>query len=121
MNIYIWDKEIKDLCIWDSSAKEVYVWDTKVRPSTSLKSYEEIVAMATDEWYERPNTIAELNQYADDYYNKFNQEWHLYGDIAWWYAIQWISESVIIRPKPPIRHIYWIDYLNGTRWIVMLA
>lgn len=33
MSIYIWDKEIKDLCIWDSNAKEVYLWDTKVRPT----------------------------------------------------------------------------------------
>lgn len=33
MSIYIWDKEIKDLCIWDSSAKEVYLWDAKVWPS----------------------------------------------------------------------------------------
>ena len=33
MSIYIWDKEIKDLCIWDTPVKEAYLWDTKVRPT----------------------------------------------------------------------------------------
>lgn len=43
MSIYIWDKEIKDLCIWDRSVKEVYLWDAKVRPTSRLPSeYQEV-------------------------------------------------------------------------------
>ena len=42
-----------------------------------MKSYEEIVAMAEDEWWEFTNTIAELNSHYEDYYDMLNDWWYL--------------------------------------------
>lgn len=55
-----------------------------------LKSYEEIVAMATSEWSPRTNTISELNLYAEEYYNKFDEEWHLTTRSWMGGVIDWI-------------------------------
>ena len=69
---------------------------------TSLKSYEEIVDMATAEWYPRTNTIAELNLYPEDYYDMLND----------WNNLQNIN-FVSIWTKPAIK---WIVYQTAWFW-----
>ena len=46
-------------------------------PAPSLLTYEEIVAMAEDEWWQFTNTLEELNSHYDDYYNMLNDWWYL--------------------------------------------
>lgn len=62
----------------------------------SLKSYEEIVAMATSEWYPRTNTLAELNRSSDiglEYYLTFLNSWQMsmtQFQYSSYYTINWI-------------------------------
>lgn len=42
-----------------------------------LLTYNEIVSMATAEWYPWTSTIAELNTNASDYYTELSDWWHL--------------------------------------------
>lgn len=51
-----------------------------VTPSISLWSYEELI------WTSNYNdTLTELNSNAEAYYNKLNDEWHIYIMRAWLY------------------------------------
>lgn len=51
-------------------------WGPKIR----LKSYEEILALAGD-------TEAELNKYPEQYFDKFNSEWHMIFISEVWYKL----------------------------------
>lgn len=62
-----------------------------------LKTYSEIVAMATAEWYQWSNTLAELNTYPQEYYNMLDSESHL------------VSQS-FQDPSWTYKHIIWIWY-----------
>ena len=111
MWINIWNSEIDWIYIWWTAIDEVYLWDVKVRPSTSLKSYEEIVAMATAETSTFASALAELNSHPSEYYNKLSSEWYMTtGNLIS------VSKNDTINPHRFWSVAYWIKYDNWT-WI----
>lgn len=79
------------------------------------KTYEEIVAMATDEWYPWTDTIAELNTKPEDYYNTFDWLWYMsYVDWDWaetdWIA-KWLLNNNIFIKKSNVGKCLWCSNL----------
>ena len=70
----------------------------------SLKTYEEIVAMATAEGYPRTNTIAELNTHPIDYYNLLNDWWKLTNE----YIISFDRWDLNVYSGTECNYINWI-------------
>ena len=66
----------------------------------SLLTYEEIVAMATIE-----EAVAELNTHIEEYYNKFNNEWHIFYNLYlssdWTYSWVYKRWDFYIQSIPP--------------------
>ena len=86
-------------------------WVVEAWPS--LLTYEEIVSMANTEWYPWTNTIAELNNYPENYYDMLDKWNHLYSNVDIWNKkrIKWISES-------ELKFLHVISYGdNKTDWI----
>lgn len=90
--------------------------EKQVRPSISLKTYEEIVAMATAEQASQysttyPLTTEELNKYPEEYYNTFDSGWNLtqvtisYPNSWWYKRLSWISRS-------------WTGYSNASVYYI---
>ena len=83
-----------------------------------LLTYEQIVAMADDEWPLRANTIAELNSHWEDYYNSLTQwnhldSWYDYYGTNYKY-IDWLSDKTIPITYPS-RRVWTSDaWLNWT-------
>ena len=79
----------------------------KTHSWSQLKSYYEIVTMATTEWYPRTNTIAELNADPENYYNMLSDWWYLFREQE--------TDSIFEY----VRFITWIEFQGGkyTEWI----
>jgi len=66
-------------------------------PAPSLLTYEEIVAMATSEWYPWTTTIAELNTNSDAYYNIMHphEQWTIWTIYKFYNIIEETSTTLI--------------------------
>ncbi len=59
-----------------------------------LMTYEEIVAMATNEWSRpRRNTVAVLNEHPQEYYEMLNEQWKIYQ--ASWMLMEWCRDWIV--------------------------
>lgn len=69
----------------------------------NLMTYEQIVAMTSENW------LAELNLYPEEYYNKFLAENHLSSWWAWYYITfaSWWQYSY---------WVYWISWWPNRFW-----
>jgi len=129
MSIYIWDKEIKDLCIWDTPVKEAYLWDTKVRPSTTPITtawvYHNanlwLISISSDwsTWL----TIADKNLWATTVWNSWDTlTWANCGNYFQWgniYAFPNMGTVSFWHSSTQASvEWYWpLNYYNSSTWI----
>lgn len=64
------------------------MWCNCKKPISKLKSYEEIMELG---WARQK--VEELNKYPQEYFNKFNSEWHMVSRDNVYY-LQWASDVV---------------------------
>ena len=129
-NYYSSSTYIKQNWRWDTTDNaNLWWWETwmkykvwrRASSEPSLKSCQEIVAMATTEWYPRTNTIAELNLNASDYYTQLNWDGYLapsetgISGGAYYTSSYWLKSSVngsVITWWSGIPYYIW--YNNST-------